>query len=103
MRLTESVDGITARILHKAELGEGRVIMVSSAGGGEGKTTLATQLALSLARTRRKIVLVDFDLRRPSFDSVFGVSLEPGVSELLRGQNDVADLPRPSARITWTS
>lgn len=96
LRLTESVDGITARILHKAELGQERVIMVSSAGGGEGKTTLATQLALSLARTKRKVVLVDFDLRRPSFDSVFGISLEPGVCELLRSQNDVADLARPS-------
>jgi capsular exopolysaccharide synthesis family protein len=96
VRLTESVDGITARILHKAEIGQCRVIMVSSATGGEGKTTLATQLAMSLARTKRKIVLVDCDLRRPAFDAMFGLPLEPGVCELLRQQNTVSDLVHPS-------
>ena len=96
VRLTESVDGITARVLHKAELGQCRVIMVSSATGGEGKTTLATQLAMSLARTERRIVLVDFDLRRPAFDELFGVPLEPGVCEVLRQQNTVSELVHPS-------
>ena len=71
--------------------------MVSSATGGEGKTTLATQLALSLARTGRRTVLVDFDLRRPSFDEMFGVPLSPGVSEVLRHESDVADLVHPVA------
>lgn len=90
VRLTESVDGIAARVLRKAETEQCRVIMVSSAAGGEGKTTLATQLALSLARAGRRTVLVDFDLRRPAFDEVFGLPLEPGVCESLRQQNDVA-------------
>ncbi len=90
IRLTESVDGITARVLRKAETELCRVIMVSSASGGEGKTTLATQLALSLARAGRRTVLVDFDLRRPAFDEVFGLPLEPGVCEALRQQDDVS-------------
>ena len=54
VRLTESVDGIAARVLRKADLEQCRVIMVSSAVGGEGKTTLATQLALSLSRAGRQ-------------------------------------------------
>ena len=90
MRLTESVDGIAARVLRKAEMEQCRVIMVSSAAGGEGKTTLATQLAMSLARAGRKTVLVDFDLRRPAFDEVFGLPLEPGVCEVLRQKNAVS-------------
>ena len=90
MRLTESVDGIAARVLRKAETEQSRVIMVSSAAGGEGKTTLATQLAMSLARAGRQTVLVDFDLRRPAFDEVFGLPLEPGVCEALRRQNAVS-------------
>lgn len=97
LRLTESVDGIAARLLHKADLEQCRVIMVSSATGGEGKTTLATQLALSLARTGRQTVLVDFDLRRPSFDEVFGVPLSPGVSETLRHESDADDLVHQTA------
>jgi polysaccharide biosynthesis transport protein len=90
VRLTESVDGIAARVLRKAETEQCRVIMVSSAMGGEGKTTLATQLAMSLARAGRRTVLVDFDLRRPAFDEIFGLPLEPGVCEALRDQNAVS-------------
>jgi polysaccharide biosynthesis transport protein len=97
LRLTESVDGIAARLLHKADMEQCRVIMVSSAAGGEGKTTLATQLALSLARTGRQVVLVDFDLRRPSFDELFGVPLAPGVSETLRHESEVYDLVHPTS------
>ncbi|MEN6451575.1 MAG: AAA family ATPase [Thermoguttaceae bacterium] len=92
LRLTESVDGIAARLMFKSDAKQCRVIMVSSASGGEGKTTLATQLALSLARTGRRTVLVDFDLRRPSFDEVFALPLSPGVSELLRQQATAAEL-----------
>jgi capsular exopolysaccharide synthesis family protein len=92
MRLTESVDGIAARVLRKAEVEQCRVIMVTSAAGGEGKTTLATQLALSLARAGRRTVLVDFDLRRPAFDEVFGLPLEPGVCEALRQESDISTL-----------
>ena len=97
LRLTESVDGVMARLLRKANLEQCRVIMVSSAAGGEGKTTLATQLALSLARTGRHTVLVDFDLRRPAFDEVFGLPLTPGVSESLRRECSVAEMVRETA------
>ncbi len=97
LRLTESVNGIAARLLRKADVEQSRVIMVSSATGGEGKTTLATQLALSLARTGRRTVLVDFDLRRPSFDEMFGMPLSPGVSEVLRHESDAAGLVHPVA------
>lgn len=96
VRLTESVDGITARLLRKADVEQCRVIMISSAVGGEGKTTLATQVSLSLARAGRRVVLVDFDLRRPSFDEVFGVPLEPGVCEILRRQSPVSELVQPT-------
>ena len=97
VRLTESVDGIAARVLRKAEMQQCRVLMVSSATGGEGKTTLATQLALSLARAGRRTVLVDFDLRRPAFDEVFGLLLEPGVCEVLRQQAELSSLVHQTA------
>ena len=82
--LTESVDGIAARLLRQAESDPVRVIMVSSAVSGEGKTTVATQLAMSLARTGHRTVLVDFDLRHPALDGVFGIPVQPGVGELLK-------------------
>jgi len=97
MRLTEAVDGLAARLLHKAETEEVQVILVTSASAGEGKTTLATQLAMSLARHQRRTVLVDFDLRRPALDGIFGLSVEPGVCEILRSRGAVQPVPRPTA------
>jgi capsular exopolysaccharide synthesis family protein len=87
--LSESVDSIAAVLLKGAQPGTTRVVMVSSANAGEGKTTLAAHLAVSLAGAGRHPVLVDFDLRRPALHRVFGVSLNPGVNEILRDGQDL--------------
>ncbi|NQU20788.1 MAG: AAA family ATPase [Candidatus Nealsonbacteria bacterium] len=92
-RLAESIDGVAARLLHEAERDQSRTILVTSATTGEGKTSLATQLAMSLARSNRRTVLVDFDLRRPAFDGVFGLPLQPGVCEALRGESNISEVP----------
>ncbi|MGO9114476.1 MAG: polysaccharide biosynthesis tyrosine autokinase [Thermoguttaceae bacterium] len=91
MRFTESVDGVAARLLRKAECDQTRVVLVTSAMSGEGKTTLATQLAMSLARSQRKTVLVDFDLRQPTLDGALRLPLGPGICEALRGEGNVMD------------
>ena len=52
-----------------------RVILITSAMSGEGKTWLATQLAMGLARAQRRTVLVDFDLRQPALDGALGLPL----------------------------
>jgi capsular exopolysaccharide synthesis family protein len=90
LRLTESVDGISARLLRRAEIDQRRVVMVTSAINGEGKTTLAYQLAMSLARAGRRTLLVDFDLRSPTFDEWFGLPAAPGLCEILRNEADLA-------------
>jgi capsular exopolysaccharide synthesis family protein len=92
MRFTESVDGVAARLLRKAEGDQTRVVLITSALSGEGKTTLATQLAMSLARSQRKAVLVDFDLRQPRLDGAMGLPRGPGICEALRGEGDVMDM-----------
>jgi succinoglycan biosynthesis transport protein ExoP len=97
LRLTESVDGITARLLRRAELEQRRVVMVTSAVSGEGKTTLAAQMAMSFARAGRRTILVDFDLRQPSFDEAFGLSRSPGICEILRNECDLAGAVQPTA------
>lgn len=96
-RLTEAADAVTARLLRSAQTNRASVILVSSAVGREGKTTLATQLAMSFARNGRRTVLVDFDLRRPALDAVFGLPLGPGVSEVLRGANDSSQVIQQTA------
>jgi capsular exopolysaccharide synthesis family protein len=93
-QLSESVDGIRTTLLHDASVEALQVVMVTSAVGSEGKTTLASHLATSLARAGRRTVFVDCDLRRPTAHLLFDVPNEPGFSELLRGETTVEEVVR---------
>jgi succinoglycan biosynthesis transport protein ExoP len=84
--MIESVDGIRTRLLYAGRSETLRVVMVASAVSGEGKTTLASHLAASLARGGRRTLLVDGDLRNPAAHKLFGMAAGPGFSELLRGE-----------------
>src|SRR5206468_1146847 len=86
MVLTESVDVIRTLLLHGFRGGPARTVMVTSAQGGEGKTSLAGHLGGSLARGGFRTLLIDGDLRRPSVHRVLGLPQSPGLCELLRGQ-----------------
>jgi Mrp family chromosome partitioning ATPase len=58
-----------------------QVIVVTSPGCGEGKTTVASNLGASFAATGRRVLLVDSDMRRPRLHDIFEVPLSPGVHE----------------------
>jgi polysaccharide biosynthesis transport protein len=95
-RLTEAVDSITTLLLHEASQVGARALLVTSAVGHEGKTTLACHLATSLARAGKRTLLIDGDLVHPTAHLMFNESLEPGLSDLLRGQCNVPDVVRPT-------
>src|SRR5271157_5727592 len=90
--LLESIDATRTMLIHAAHSGSHRVVMIASALPGEGKTSLASHLATSLARSGQKTLLIDADLRCPSIHRLFDLTPNPGLSELLRGEvalNDV--------------
>lgn len=60
-----------------------RVLVVTSAHGEDGKTTTASNLALSFAQQGFRVALVDGDLRRPSMHKLFGVPADPGFADAL--------------------
>ncbi len=95
-QLQEAVDGVRTMLLHAARTEPLRVIMVTSACAGEGKTSVATQLAASLARSWRKTLLIDGDLRSPAAHRVFDLPQDPGLSEVLRGEVATEDAIRPA-------
>jgi capsular exopolysaccharide synthesis family protein len=59
-----------------------RVLLVSSARDGEGKSTVAANLAASIAETGKRVLLVDCDFRRPTVGELLGVPAGPGLREL---------------------
>ena len=71
-------------ILYAAENGDRpRVIVLTSANPGEGKTTVASNLALALAEIGRPVLLIDGDLRKGRLHEIFQVSNAWGFSDLL--------------------
>jgi polysaccharide biosynthesis transport protein len=93
----ESIDALRTQLLRDADDVHTRVVMVTSATQGEGKTTVASHLASSLARAGRKTLLLDGDLRRPSAHQLFELSMHPGFSEVLLNEVELTDAVQATA------
>jgi Mrp family chromosome partitioning ATPase len=66
-------------------------IMVTSAVDGEGRSSTVANLAVAQARAGRNVVLVDFDLRYPSLDRLFGLEGRPGLTDVVLGHVALED------------
>ncbi|MBP2411587.1 capsular exopolysaccharide synthesis family protein [Arthrobacter stackebrandtii] len=75
-----------------------RVIVITSSVPGEGKSTIAANLAVTIAATGQRVILIDGDLRRPVVAEFFGLAGGGGLTDILSGQatlNDVLQVYRP--------
>jgi Mrp family chromosome partitioning ATPase/capsular polysaccharide biosynthesis protein len=84
-----------------------RIIMVTSALGGEGKTTTAADLAVALARSGRKVVLCDLDSRAPAVDRAFDLGERRGLVEVAFGleplERALVSIPIANVRTSVTA
>ncbi len=71
-----------------------RTCMIASPARGDGKTTLACNLAIVLAQAGRKVLLLDVDSRTPGVEASFGLQRAAGLAEILAGQNVPKDPSR---------
>jgi capsular exopolysaccharide synthesis family protein len=94
--LIESVDAARTTLLHISRTESIRTVMVASALGAEGKTSLSCHLATSLARAGRRTLLIDGDLRRPTAHRLFDLPQGPGLSEVLRGEVEITEVAMPA-------
>jgi capsular exopolysaccharide synthesis family protein len=81
--MAESFRHVRTKLQHTASLDTTRSIMVTSPSPGDGKTTIACNLAAGLALNGRRILLVDANFRRPEVHRIFGLSNEQGFSDVL--------------------
>ncbi|UKT62397.1 GumC family protein [Pedobacter mucosus] len=67
-------------------------IMVTSAIPGEGKSFIASNLAITLSMSGKKVALLDFDLNHPSIHHKFGLKQSAGITEYLEGSATLEDI-----------
>lgn len=75
-----------------------RRIVITSPAPGEGKSTVAANLALTLAEAGARTVLVDADLRRPTVATTFGLTSTAGLTDVIAGTASLADVIHRSQR-----
>lgn len=71
-----------------------KVIMVTSATKGEGKSTVAANLAVTFSEAEKSVLIIDLDLRRPTQHKIFGEHKEPGLTDSLFETVDLNDIVR---------
>lgn len=84
---------IRARILKLRSAGNqpAKVVAITSARPSEGKSFIAVNLALSLAQLKKKVILIDCDLRRSSLPEKLGISNKLGLSDILTRDASLVD------------
>lgn len=90
--LTEAYSTIVANLGFSTSHGVPKSLAVTSARPAEGKSSTSYALARSLARTNRRVLLIDADMRSPSVHHLLGLPLGQGLSNYLAGEDNVASL-----------
>jgi polysaccharide biosynthesis transport protein len=91
--LAEAYRNALASILTAHGKGRPKVILITSAGHGEGKSTTVSNLGIALAEINQRVLLIDADLRKPRLHDVFNLPNTWGLTDLLREKSSLSDCP----------
>ena len=81
----EAFRALRTSILLSRAGGESKIILFTSCSPGEGKTTVATNMAVALAQQNKRVILIEADMRRPKIQQRMNVANEVGLSNVLAG------------------
>lgn len=87
-RLAENFRGLRVALQYLNVDGVNRSVLITSSRAGEGKSTVAVNVAVALADSGQRVILVDADLRRPKVHSYLGIDGSVGLTDLLAGRVD---------------
>ncbi|MEO3945374.1 CpsD/CapB family tyrosine-protein kinase [Gorillibacterium sp. CAU 1737] len=95
-KVSEQYRSIRANIRLLFESQKMKSLLVTSPVGGEGKTTLVTNLAVSMAYKGSRVLVVDANVRNPSITAMFGMDRLTGLTEVLAGREELKDAVQPT-------
>ena len=85
----EAYKSLRTNVIFSLPGSDSKCIGIVSANRGEGKSTIAINLAISFAQTGKKVIVVDCDMRLPTIGAKIGINSKPGLSNYLAGNEDV--------------
>ncbi|MGE0760350.1 MAG: polysaccharide biosynthesis tyrosine autokinase, partial [Pirellulaceae bacterium] len=91
-RISEAYRAVRTALYFSTRGSGHQIIQITSPSPGDGKTTLACNLAVTIAQSGKRVLLVDADFRRPRVHRVFNATNDIGVTSVLDGQTDVANV-----------
>ncbi len=91
-QVSESFRAVRTALYFNTQGKHHSVIQVTSPTPGDGKSTLASNLAVSIAQSGKRVLLVDGDMRRPRQAATFGISSKEGFATVLSGQSQWRDV-----------
>lgn len=94
--LAASYQILSTQILAIKEKLQGPGILIAAAEPAVGRSTIAANLAISLARDGARVLLIDADLRKPGLHNHFGLQNRAGLSEILGGTAGIEDVVQPT-------
>ena len=87
--MREAYKSLRTNVLFSLPGSDSKCLGVVSANRGEGKSTVAINLAVSFAQVDKKVIVVDCDMRLPTVSAKIGINIAPGLSNYLAGNDNI--------------
>lgn len=95
-RYAEAYRAVRTALYFSTQYREHNVIQITGPNKNDGKSTLAANLAICIAQSGKRVLLVDADFRRPTISRLFGLQNDVGLSSVIKGVAEVPDVVQPT-------
>jgi polysaccharide biosynthesis transport protein len=96
-RASEAYRSVRTGLFFSSRANDLKLIQVTSPVPGDGKSTLSSNLAVTMAQSGRRVLLIDADFRRPRIAKIFGIDAEIGMAQVVAGKAEIEDATYTSA------
>jgi capsular exopolysaccharide synthesis family protein len=94
---SEAFRALRTNVLFSTAQEGSKSIVVTSTGPGEGKSMVATNMAVGLAQSGQRVLLIDADMRKPKVHEILGLPQDPGLSNFLVGRSKASEAVRKAS------